>query len=125
MELDKILVNVNYLEGSDVNSDGSIKSSVNKGKPVLLMMQSNYCPHCTNAKPAFQKLANDMGNTVCVATIQTDGGPSDLAAAKALKNVNTSRGVPAYLVFDKQGRFIKMHEGGRDYNSLVQVMSGM
>jgi len=120
----KILVGVAYLEGSDIAPDASIKPSVNNGKPVLLMMQSNYCPHCTNAKPAFQELADSL-DSVCFATVQTDGGPLDQMAAKALKSVNTARGVPAYLVFDRQGKFVKMHDGGRDVASLKNAVSGL
>ena len=64
------LYNVGYLENHDIDREGNIlmnkitsKSSnsfgfkKNKHKKILVMVQANFCGHCTNAKPDFQKLA--------------------------------------------------------------------
>jgi thiol-disulfide isomerase/thioredoxin len=118
----KFMIGVPYLTGEDVNPDGSLKPHVGNGKAVVLMMQGNFCPHCTTAKPAFQQLAK-MG--VGVATVQTDGDDGDRAAAKKFASVNKSPGVPAFLGFDKNGRFVKMHEGGRDVQSLQAFYSSL
>lgn len=116
---DKILVGVPYLEDSDVNPDASLKSYVNNGRPVVMMIQGNFCGYCTKAKPAFQQLAKSMPN-VAVVTVQMDGGPSDKKAAQMLSVVNKSPGVPAFLGFDKQGKFVKVHNGARDLQALQQ-----
>lgn len=110
------MIGVPYLTGEDVNPDGSLKPYVGNGKAVVLMMQGNFCPHCTTAKPAFQQLV--QGNGFAVATVQTDGDDGDREAAKKLASVNKSPGVPAFLGFDKNGRFVKMHQGNRDVASL-------
>ncbi len=120
---DKILYGVAYLEGDDINPDCSVKPHVNQGKPLLVMVQANFCGWCTKAKPAVQALSKS--GDFMVATVQSDGGPSDLAAAKALERVNTARGVPAFLVFGRDGKFLKMHDGDRSEEALRGAMSGL
>jgi len=116
--MSKFLVDIPYLEIQDINlEDASIKPHVNQGKPILLMIQGNFCHFCTDAKPAVQELAKMMPN-VCVATIQIDGEQAEQQAATVMKKVNSSSGVPAYLIFNSNGKFVKMHEGGRDLDSL-------
>lgn len=111
------LFEIAYLEGDDVNADGSLKSHVGNGKPVLVMVQGNFCGYCTRAKPDFQKLLNN--GVFAVATVQTDGSGSDQVAASKLSKVNKSPGVPSFIGFDKDGKFVKSHNGGRDSQSLM------
>lgn len=118
------MIGIPYLEGMDVNSDGSLKSYVCKGKPVLLFVHGNFCPHCVKAKPAFMQLAKALPGVVC-ATVRTDGGDTDKQAVQNLSSVNSSRGVPAYLGFDKNGKFKGMHNGGRDVASLQTFAMGL
>jgi thiol-disulfide isomerase/thioredoxin len=117
--MSNILVGIPYLEDSDINPDASLKSHVNNGKPVVMMVQGNYCGWCLKAKPDFQKLAEQVPNVVLV-TVQTDGGPNDKKASQMLSAVNKSPGVPAFLGFNSQGKFVKTHDGGRDVQSLKQ-----
>lgn len=117
MNSNSYLIGIKYLEGSDVNPDGTLQSHVNEGKPVLLMIQGNFCGWCSKAKPAFQELSTLLPN-VTLATIQTDGGEPDKQASKNLKSVNSSPGVPSYLGFDKNGKFVKVHNGDRNVESL-------
>lgn len=111
----KILINIPYLEGKDLNPDGSLKPHVGKGKPVVMMVQGDFCPHCTTAKPAFQDFAKLAQNVVAV-TVQTDGGEGDRQAGQLLSK--HTAGVPTFLGFDSQGKFIKAHQGDRDAKSL-------
>lgn len=122
--MSKILVNIPYLEGSDINPDGSLKPHVGKGKPVVMMIQGDFCPHCTTAKPAFQQFAQSMPSVVAV-TVQTDGGPGDQQASQALAKVNRSPGVPAFLGFSSKGVFVAPHEGGRDLQSLQKFAQSL
>ena len=64
--------NVAYLEVDDFNTDGSIKSYVNYGKPIVLMVQAHYCGYCKQAAPAFTKFAKESPNIIA-ATIVSDG----------------------------------------------------
>lgn len=116
--MSKYLVRVPYLEGEDVNVDGTLKKYVTKGKPTVVMVQGNFCGYCTQAKPEFQKLARNKDITVV--TIQVDGDDSDQKASNTLSNVVKWRGVPAYLGFNANGKFVKLHSGNRDASSLMQ-----
>jgi thiol-disulfide isomerase/thioredoxin len=121
--MSKNLVNIPYVEGNDVNDDGSLKSHVGKGLPVLIMVQGNFCGYCTKAKPDFQKLENN--GEFMVATVQIDGGDTDKMANNKLSKVISSKGVPAYACFNKNGKFVKMHNGGRDAESLKKSMKNL
>lgn len=111
------LVNIPYLEDSDFNADNSLKPYVNKGKPCVIMVQGNFCGYCTQAKPAFQKLASLSGVALC--TLQIDGAPQEKAAAKRVSILDKSyRGVPTYLGFNAQGKYVATHKGGRDTASI-------
>jgi thiol-disulfide isomerase/thioredoxin len=113
--MSKFLIRVPYLEDNDFNPDNSLKPYVNNGKPIVLMVQGLFCGYCSQAKPAFQQLAKE----VPVATLQIDGGPSEKQASNRVSKLDpTYRGVPVYLGFSSSGKFLKVHKGGRDLQSL-------
>lgn len=116
--MNKILIDIPYLESVDILPDGSLKESVGKGKATVVMLQGNFCGYCTQAKPGFQTISKNPIFTV--ATVQTDGDEGDRAVATLLGKFNSSGGVPAFLGFDKSGRFVKQHQGNRDPDSLIQ-----
>ena len=117
--------NVAYIEVDDINLDGTLKPYVNNGKPVIMMCYGNFCGYCTKAKPAFEKLAKTETQFVWAA-ILTDGEESEKAAAKFIKMWNKEhRGVPDYLGFDKNGKFAKVHSGGRDEKSLMDFCNSL
>jgi thiol-disulfide isomerase/thioredoxin len=110
--------NIAYLEVDDFNSDGSIKSYVNNRKPIVLMAQAHYCGYCKQAGPALEQFAKESPDLL-VATIVTDGETSEQQAAKFIKKWDPNhRGVPAYFGFSPDGKFAKLHTGGRDVASL-------
>jgi thiol-disulfide isomerase/thioredoxin len=112
------MTQVTYLEDSDVNADGSLKSYVTKGKPTVVMIQGVFCGYCTKAKPAFKEFSQKYPNISAV-TVQTDGQPSEKKAGELITKLDPNhRGVPAYFGFDKNGKFVKVHSGGRDAQSL-------
>lgn len=113
-----VMERVPYLEDEDFNPDHSLKKYVNKGKPCVVMVQANFCGYCTQAKPAFQKVAHSLSEVVC-STIQADGGPSDNKASKRVPKLDKSyTGYPTYMGFSSSGKFIGVHNGGRDEESL-------
>src|SRR3989344_3642468 len=97
------LVNIPYLEEQDVGENGSLSPEVGKGKPVILMIQGNYCGYCTQAKPEFQKFATECKNAVAC-TIQIDDAGTGKNAMKKLASVNNSLGIPTFLGFDSSGK---------------------
>lgn len=118
------LYGIAYLEGKDVNDDGSLKPHVGNGRPVLVMVQGNFCGWCTKAKPEFQKLL-DNGKFV-IATVQTDADDpnyGDSSANVKISKVNKSPGVPSFLLFDRNGRYVSSHNGDRTAEALSAFAS--
>lgn len=116
------LYEIAYLEGEDVNDDGSLKVHVGNGLPVLVMVQGNFCGWCTKAKPEFQNL---LGNkSFAVVTVQTDGDGGDKAANAKISKVNKSPGVPSFLLFDRNGRYVQSHDGDRTAKALASFAGG-
>lgn len=114
--MSKFLYNIPYLEVQDVNPDGSLKPHVTGGQKVLVMLQGNFCGYCTQAKPAFQELSQ----RVKCATVQSDGNTSEQQAYKALMNGVKAPGVPAFALYDGNGRLLKVHNGDRTANALFE-----
>ena len=111
---------VAYLVNDDFDADGNIvNNQVPKDKPVLVMLQANFCGHCTTAKPAFQELANKHHDTIFFATIQADGKePGEAELGKRLSSIVPGfRGFPEYVLF-KNGKLVKKHEGARTVEAL-------
>jgi thiol-disulfide isomerase/thioredoxin len=106
--MSKILVGIPYLEMKDVMQDGSLPPKTTKGKPVVLLIQSDYCPHCTHCKPDFQEFA-DTTPEVTALTIQTDDGGD----GQSLGRLYPTQGVPAILGFSSDGKFKSMYQGPR------------
>lgn len=126
MNGDKILKNIPYLEDEDLTDDGSIVAGAMiklKNRPVLVMIQGNFCGWCTVAKPELQKLANEVG--FACATIQIDGTESEKKAAAKANKAFPSPGVPTFLVYDRNGKFVKAHDGERKADALKATMSSI
>lgn len=118
--MSKIMIGVPYLEYTDIDpSTGSLK--IKTGKPTIVMVYASWCPHCKHAMPDFEKFAKMTGMG---AAVQIDGGTSDQQAGQFLAKVNPSPGVPAFLGFDKNGKFVNIHNGGRDLKAF-QKFAGM
>lgn len=113
------LEGVPYIEPSDFNPDMSLKPYVGKGKPVLVMLQSMSCGHCSQAKPAFQELHNSSSGQFVTATMQLEEFNPEMVQ----KLDPQFRGVPTYWIFDASGRFARVHDGGRDVQTLRSVMA--
>jgi thiol-disulfide isomerase/thioredoxin len=111
---------VAYLEIDDFNKNGTLKPYVNQGFPVVVMVQAGYCGYCTKAKPDFQQFAK-MKLPVVAACIVSDGSDSEKQAASIVKQLDPSyQGVPHYMGFDKNGKFIKPHNGNRKTYDLIE-----
>jgi len=106
---------VYFLEGSDFNSDNTLKPHVTGGKPVVVIVKRNGCGWCTKAFPDFEKFA-DANPDVMACAIQSD---VDRDSAKIVSQLDsTYRGVPHYIGFRSDGRFAGNHKSGRDVESL-------
>lgn len=100
---DKVLYYpIMYLDDNDFRGDKlALPNNMQNQKPVIIMSQTSWCPHCTNAKPAFQEFADKYQNQVFCATIQGDGDTEEeKKLGKRIKEINPSfRGFPDYCLF--------------------------
>jgi thiol-disulfide isomerase/thioredoxin len=123
--------NIYYLEDSDFTPDYRLQSNVMKngrrlfdGKTVL-MVQGNYCGYCTQFKPIFQQVADQLHDDMDFATIEIDGKlPSEqLFKGKDLEYIiqGPLEGVP-YIVKMYQGMVIPStaFTGDRNYESFLK-----
>jgi thiol-disulfide isomerase/thioredoxin len=104
---------VYYLEKSDFNNDGDlVNKKIPTDKPVFIMLQANWCPHCTNAKPAYQQFANRNEDKAFVCAIQVDGTrPGEQNIKSLIRNIYPDfQGYPSYIVYYK-GEKIPFEEG--------------
>ena len=108
-----------YLENQDFDKDGTFL--VKTEKPVVILVQAGWCPHCQMAKPAFQKFADKYKNKAFCATIQVDGErSSEVELGKRLTDLKASlRGFPDYILI-LNGKVVDKEIKGRDVKSLEE-----
>ena len=90
------------MEDGDIDNKGHIiNPKIPINKPVLVMVQAGWCPHCTHAKPAFQEFANQYKDEVFCATIEADGErKSEKDLAKRINVIIPDfKGFPDYVLF--------------------------
>ena len=91
---------IHYLEITDFDSDGNLKNpTIPTNKPVLIMVQGNFCGHCQHAKPYFQTFADKHKNIYCL-TIQVDGNkPTEQGISSFVGKLDKSftGAVPHYI----------------------------
>jgi len=113
---------VAYLEDQDFTPDGKlVTKDIPKDMPVVVMVQSLWCPHCTDSKPAFQSFANKTNGKVFCTTIQADGTrQSEKKLAEKIQTLfPTFRGFPHYAVY-KNGELVPKEIKGRTEKHLVE-----
>ena len=113
-----------YLEDHDLQG-GKLSKEIVKiadKRPVLIMIQGSYCGHCQQAKPEYQKSANNNQN-ILHCTIVTDGDESEQKLAHNISEVVPFKGVPTFVIFDKKGQYKNTHNGPRTGDAFVQSCS--
>lgn len=111
------MIGVPYLQKEDLNNNGSLKNS--NDVPSIVMIQGNFCGFCTKAKPAYQQFGKKYNNlrkngkkVFNVYTAQSDD-PDSKEAAGLISNIVKINGVPAFVGFDKTGKFVSVYNGER------------
>jgi thiol-disulfide isomerase/thioredoxin len=128
---------VYYLERSDFDDNGNLIVPELRNKKVIIMIQANYCGHCTNAKSDFLKAAKHMEqlgknggtsykNGVVFATIQADGeGRGEKAFGDFLGRIKPNFvGFPDYVLYVNGKRLQDNGPPGRDFNNLINYVMG-
>lgn len=113
---------VAYLEDEDIDNNGNISNEeIPSNVPMVVMVQTSWCPHCVSSKPAFQEFANRNDGKVFCATIQADGvRDSEKRLGKRAKTLYANfRGFPHYVLY-KNGKVVPKEIKGRDVVSLEE-----
>jgi thiol-disulfide isomerase/thioredoxin len=128
---------VYYLQRNDFDDNGNIIVPELRNKKVIIMLQANYCGHCTTAKPDFyraakhlKELENNGGTSykdrIVFATIQADGkeeGEKELNELLGLIKPGFI-GFPDYVMYVNGKRSNDSGPPGRDFNNIINyVMS--
>jgi thiol-disulfide isomerase/thioredoxin len=116
-----LLPPVLYLEPKDFKiSKEKVSLKYFKDKTCVIMVQANYCGHCSTAKPHFQKFAEKNKSVVCL-TIQGDDKESKALADLVMKIKPNFEGFPDYLLC-KNGKFLEKEINGRTEASLEEFI---
>jgi thiol-disulfide isomerase/thioredoxin len=104
-----------------VNSNGTLTPEVTLGKLTVCLLQGNFCGYCTQVKPMFQNFAKNNPQFQSV-NIQIDGNDSEKRAFKKLSNL-VEPGVPRFLAFSGDGKYLDFHKGERTEKDLLKFMN--
>lgn len=114
---------VHFLENKDFNNN--MKFTQNKeGKPMLLMIMGTFCGHCKESAPMYAKFAlRNVDKVMCTGLI-IDSSPDEKQLSSRIKSqlVPQLEGIPAFLLFDKNGNYITMYEGPRTVEGLEEFI---
>jgi thiol-disulfide isomerase/thioredoxin len=113
---------VMYLDDTDFKGTTLVlPDNAQNDKPVVVMLQTSWCPHCTTAKPAFQQFADENQGKIICATIQADGEkPEEKALGNKVKEIIPGfRGFPDYCLFVK-GKRVDKQIKNRSVQDLVE-----
>lgn len=120
---DKVLYYpIMYLEDTDFQGNNLVlPDNIQNQKNVVVMFQTSWCPHCTSAKPAFQKFADDYQSKIICATVQGDGErEGEKALGKKVKQfIPNFRGYPDYCLFVK-GKPVNKQIKDRSVQGLIE-----
>lgn len=112
-----------FLENDDFDEQGNFKYDL-RGRPLVVMLGGNFCPHCHHAAPAYNAFAQHARKTKqCVAAfLQVDKSANEGQLASRLGALfpAAARGVPCYLMFAPNGKYARAHDGERTTQALIE-----
>lgn len=106
-----------YLENSDFDIDGN---TIEKSKPVFIMIQSTGCGHCNYSKPTFHEFAVKNPNILC-ATIQMDHPSMTKEFHEKIDKIYPDLwGFPSYILHWNEKKV--KYEGNRSLNDITSFI---
>lgn len=99
-----------FLEISEFDTTGRFTKNMH-GKPMVVMMGSTRCPHCTqSAAPVFREFAIDnhekLGidkTKVIAAVVYANGSEDEQSVAGLLSSKINKRSIPIFMFFSADG----------------------
>jgi len=113
---------VYYLENHDFNQNMQYTDPLKQSKPTVVMVMGSFCGHCKDSIPMFTTFSK-QNPQVMSAVIMVDGNKSEQTLSQRLKTLEPRlSGVPAFLLFDKDGNYVGMYEGKRNAKDLKKFV---
>jgi len=110
---------VAYLENEDFDHEGNLVVNTG-GRPTCIMLQGTFCGYCTQMKPEYHKFAKALGDKVFMATILIDGNQNEKQLNERLSSfIPNYEGVPIVLGYNKDGKYVKTHDGDRTAKAIA------
>ena len=113
---------VYFLEYPDFNREGQFVHSLG-GKKMVVMVGGSFCSHCKHTAPTFNDFAKKVKGDVVLAVIQVDGSDSERALGKLIGEMAQIRGIPSFLLFDEEGKYMKKHDGERSVEGFLEFLA--
>ena len=111
-----------YLEETDFDDTGKL-TTIPANKPVLILLQSLRCYHCTEAKPAFLKFSQKNPDILC-GTIQMDSEKMTKEFAKKINYIYPDLiGFPSYILYYNGKKIV--YDGNRTVEDIENFVNGV
>lgn len=99
-----------FLENGDFINPGKFKYKLKK--PMVVMVGAKFCHFCRDMAPDFNIFALQNKKKILSAVVQADGSPDERELARQLSQYAKFTGIPVFLIYDKNGNFIRIHKDG-------------
>lgn len=107
-----------------------------RGKPVVLNFWASWCVPCRKEMPAFQQVADELGDKIAVVGLASEDGEAD---ARRFADANAIRytlglapdgladsmgvyGLPSTFLIDADGMIVEAHFGQLPYDKLMEKL---
>ena len=115
------------LDVQSENQFGEMMKRINSGPLTIIFAYANWCGHCSEFAPHFNKAADSSKRSVQVVKINDEMLPSANEhimknTSKNSKPLNNISGYPSVLVVDNEGSLVTNIEPIRDTNRLKNFM---
>lgn len=107
-----------FLDANDFASAAKFNHKLKT--PMVVMIGASFCPHCTDTAPDFNTFALQNKGKCVAAVVQADGSPAEQMLARKLSDFGKFRGIPSFMLYNKNGEFVKVHND-RSVESFQQL----
>ena len=109
--------NIIFLEDKDFDRNVNFIPKLHN-KPLVVMVMGSFCGYCKQVAPIFSQFSKEMPNVIS-SVIMIDGSDSEKRLGQRLSKVDPNiEGVPTFMLFNSNGKYVKTHRGGRSIKDL-------
>lgn len=90
-----------------------VKSGVTNGKPGMLLVWADWCPHCHRFMPTYKQMSQKLHSQFPCLLIENSELNSQISESLSLTSF------PSIYFFDKSGQIIEKYTNTRDQNIML------